>query len=314
MPLVSVVLPFMNEEQFLEETIKSVLEQDYSHWELLLVDDGSTNASTEIAKRFAAAYPDKIFYHEHEGHANRGATVSRNVGVLKSKGALIALLDADDVWLPQKLSSQVAIFRDHPVVEMVAEASLHWYSWCNPDKKNVVIRIGAEARKVYAPGQLMLQLYPLCQGNTPGPSALMLKKSAVVKVGGFEESFVKQYQLYEDQAFLSKIYLNCHVYISFSCHNLYRQRPDSTMYQVKQKGQYHVVRHYFLEWLSVYIEEKGFREKALDELLQKALFPYHHPKLFFFTHTLPHQVVQLTKKAVPVFAKQFIKKRLHQIK
>ena len=127
-PLVSVIIPFLNEDQFLSETIESVLQQDYDNWELLLVDDGSTNESTTIAKNYAAAYPGKIFYLEHEGHANKGVCASRNLGVARAKGELVALLDADDVWLPTKLSNQVAIFQRNLEVGMVAEGSLHWYN------------------------------------------------------------------------------------------------------------------------------------------------------------------------------------------
>ncbi|ALI99904.1 glycosyltransferase family 2 protein [Rufibacter tibetensis] len=295
-PLVSVIIPFMNEEKYLSEAIESVLQQDFTDWELLLVDDGSTNGSTLIAKDYAAKYPDKIFYIEHEGHINKGATVSRNLGVEKSKGALIALLDADDTWLPQKLSIQTAVFKSDPSIEMVAEASLYWFSWCDPSKEDILIPVGVQPDKVYGPGQLMLNLYPLEKGDAPCPSALLVKKSAILKVGGFEESFIKQYQLYEDQAFLCKIYLNCTVYISSACNNLYRQRPDSTVYWVKEKGHYHVVRKYFLEWLQAYMKKQGLQNKEVLKLLKRALLPYHHPLVYRITHILPQAVVQYSKR------------------
>ncbi len=107
--LVSVVISFLNEENFLTEAIDSVIKQDYPCWELLLVDDGSTDKSTGIAKIYAAQNPDKIKYLEHEGHLNKGLSASRNMGINQAKGELVALLDADDVWLPNKLSHQVAI-------------------------------------------------------------------------------------------------------------------------------------------------------------------------------------------------------------
>ncbi|MBD0332076.1 MAG: glycosyltransferase family 2 protein, partial [Chitinophagaceae bacterium] len=72
-PLVSIVTPFLNVEVFLRDTIESVLEQDYKNWELILVDDGSTDRSTEIAKEYASQYPRQIFYYEHENHSNLGA-------------------------------------------------------------------------------------------------------------------------------------------------------------------------------------------------------------------------------------------------
>ncbi|HEV7621281.1 MAG TPA: glycosyltransferase family 2 protein [Flavisolibacter sp.] len=113
-PLVSVITPFYNEEKFLKEAIESVISQDYQHWELLLVDDGSNDASTEIAKSYAISNPGKIFYIEHPDHINKGLCASRNLALTKARGDFIALLDADDVWLKQKLSSQVQIFKQHP--------------------------------------------------------------------------------------------------------------------------------------------------------------------------------------------------------
>src|SRR5260221_1467443 len=101
-PLVSVIIAFLNEQRFLEEAIKSVLEQDYKHWELLLVDDGSTDPSTGIALKYADTFPNKIIYCEHADHINKGLSASRNHGIRRARGSLVAFLDADDVWLPAK--------------------------------------------------------------------------------------------------------------------------------------------------------------------------------------------------------------------
>jgi len=98
-PLVSVVIPFLNGEQFLREAIESVFAQTYSHWELLLVDDGSSDASTQIAMRYAQQNGEKVRYLDHDGHLNRGVCASRNLGIRQARGELIALLDVDDVWL-----------------------------------------------------------------------------------------------------------------------------------------------------------------------------------------------------------------------
>src|SRR5688572_12616840 len=104
MPKISVITCFLNTELYIRETIESVLKQDYNNWELLLIDDGSVDRSTGIAKEFAAKYPDKIIYLEHENHINKGSGASRNLGIKKTSGTLIAFLDADDVWLPDMLS------------------------------------------------------------------------------------------------------------------------------------------------------------------------------------------------------------------
>jgi glycosyltransferase involved in cell wall biosynthesis len=86
-----------------------VLAQTYDSWELMLVDDGSADGSTDIALRYAKQYPKKVRYFEHDGHQNRGASASRNLGISHAKGHYVAFLDADDVWLPHKLEQQVAV-------------------------------------------------------------------------------------------------------------------------------------------------------------------------------------------------------------
>src|ERR1044072_6648738 len=98
--LISIIIPFLNVEKFIEEAIESVLAQSYDEWELLLADDGSTDRSTEIAQRYARRYPEKVRYVEHEGHRNIGVCGARKLGLIKARGELIAFLDADDVWLP----------------------------------------------------------------------------------------------------------------------------------------------------------------------------------------------------------------------
>jgi len=108
-PLVSAIIIFLNEERFLSEAIESVLAQSYLNWELLLVDDGSTDASTEIARRYSERYSQRVRCLEHSNHVNRGMSASRNLGVRQANGEYIAFLDADDVWLPQELERQLAI-------------------------------------------------------------------------------------------------------------------------------------------------------------------------------------------------------------
>lgn len=309
-PLVSVVIAFLNEEKFLTEAVESVLQQDYERWELLLVDDGSTDGSTALAKEYAARFPGKITYCEHEGHRNRGLSASRNLGIARAQGELVAFLDADDVWLPEKLSGQVYIFHKYPEIGMVAEGSVHWYNWDDPMPNNVEIAVGAPPDEVYAPFELSYLLYPLGKGAAPGPCALMLKRETIARVGGFEESFTKQYQLYEDQAFLAKVYLHEKVFISSNYNNLYRQRPGSLIRWVNEEGHYHVVRRYFLEWLAAYLKEQGIRDKRLHGLLRKALFPYHHPILFYIVDTGPRKLKHMLKKAAPSPIKRFVKKRV----
>jgi len=124
--LVSVIVPFFNAGKFLEETIASVFAQTYQHWQLLLIDDGSNDASTDIAKRYAQEYPEKVHYFDHAEHQNRGVCFSRNLGVKRASGEYVTLLDADDVWLPRKLERQLAISRSHPAAGLIFGVSQYW--------------------------------------------------------------------------------------------------------------------------------------------------------------------------------------------
>lgn len=270
-PLVSVVLPFYNEEAFLAETVESVLAQTYPTLEVLLVDDNGSVACTQMAKQYAAQWPGKVRYIEHEGHANKGPAASRNLGIQSASGTLIAFVDADDVWLPNKIEEQVKIFQTHSGVSMVVEASRYWYSWENQGQPDKVIPVGAAAGQCYAPPALALQLYPLASGDAPCPSSIVMTKAALQRIGGFEESFVGFCQAYEDQAFLSKIYLQEVVYVSGECHNLYRQRKGSAMHRMLAGGNYEKARHHFLTWLKNYMEVKGYHHPDVENLLQRSL-------------------------------------------
>jgi len=105
---VSVVVPAYNGEQFIGECIQSVLDQDFRDFELIVVDDGSKDATSEIVEKFVQE-DSRVRLVHHEGRVNLGVSKSRNLGVKKSSGEWIAFLDADDQYLPKKLSQQVAL-------------------------------------------------------------------------------------------------------------------------------------------------------------------------------------------------------------
>lgn len=287
-PLVSVVVCFFNEKVFLEEAIQSVFRQDYSHWEILLVDDGSTDESTHIAKSYASRFPDRITYVEHAYHQNKGLSASRNAGIKRSQGAYVAFLDADDVWMSDKLSAQLAIFRSHPEVTVLLEASLYWNSWKDERKEDTLVEIGV-SEGVYRAPQLMLSLYPLGKGAAPCPSGIMVQR-AVMRRCPFEELFRGILQMYEDQAFLCKVYLKETVYVSHACHNRYRQRPQSLVASVHDSGNYHKVRSYYLYWFRDYLHGQPLRYKAVERLLRKAQMPYREPMLYRVTVDFPKLV------------------------
>ena len=101
--LVSIIMPSYNTSDFISETIKSVLNQTYANWELLIVDDCSTDNTDEIVRPFLL--DKRIRYLKNEN--NSGAAVSRNRALREAKGKWVAFLDSDDLWMPDKLSKQI---------------------------------------------------------------------------------------------------------------------------------------------------------------------------------------------------------------
>lgn len=287
--LVSVVLCFYNEERFIEEAVASVLAQDHTEWELFLVDDGSSDKSTSIAKALASQHEGKIFYLEHEGHANKGLSASRNLGISHVTGAYVAFIDADDVWLPAKTTHQLSIFNQNPEVTLILEASLYWYSWNDPNNFDVAIPIGIAQDKIYHPPQLMLNLYPLGKGAAPCPSGIMARKNVLEK-NQFEESFRTIYQMYEDQGFLCKMYLHETIFVSSACNNKYRQRPASLVSAVHDSGKYDIVRRFYLEWFQKYLLDKKINYPQVNQALKNALMPFHNPLRYKFTIHFPKRI------------------------
>ncbi|HZF66356.1 MAG TPA: glycosyltransferase family 2 protein, partial [Chitinophagaceae bacterium] len=212
--LISIITPVFNVERFLEETIESVLKQSYSNWELLLIDDGSVDNSPAIAKAYANKYPAKIFYLEHEGHINRGASASRNLGLSKARGDLVSFLDSDDILLPDKLKEQVLIFERMPAASVICEATKYWYSWSDRMQQDIVIGVGAPSEILYNPPELATILYPLGTGASFCTCGLIFRKEVLGRIGFFDESFIGKEELYEDQVFFVKLCLHEKVYIS----------------------------------------------------------------------------------------------------
>jgi glycosyltransferase involved in cell wall biosynthesis len=280
-PLVSIVTTFLNEKNFLPEAIASVFAQSYGNWEFLMVDDGSTDLSAEIARRCAEKYPDRVRYLDHEDHNNRGMSASRNLGVRHARGKYIALLDADDVWLPQKLEEQVAILESHPEAAMVYGPSLYWYSWTGtPDdiQRDYVRPLGLKPNTLCRPPTL-LTLALESKAPTPCPSDLLIRRELVEAAGGFEERFRGAYQLYEDQAFLAKVYLKGSVFVAGQCWDRYRQHPDSCVSVVKRAGQKYSVGLYYLKWLEKYLSAHNVEDKALWDALRSKRLRYRRSML-----------------------------------
>ena len=276
---VSIVTPFLNAGRFLQESIESVLAQTYDEWELLLVDDGSTDTSTSVALRYARAHPEKIRYLAHEGHQNNGASASRNLGARHAKGEYLAFLDADDIYLPRKLQQQVPLLDAHREVAMVYAATEYWFSWNGrPEDAGrdwVWRKYGAEPNTVIDPPRMLIAF--LQDGGTvPCMGSVLVRRTAVERVGGWEESFRS---ICTDQVFHAKLCLKFPVLIADACWDRYRQHEDSSCRTAARAGQSDAAFERYLDWLETYLSVEEVVDPAVWTALRKALRGYRHPLL-----------------------------------
>ena len=163
--LISVVIPTYNRRAHLNEAIRAVREQSYEHWELIVVDDGSTDdTSTAICWEGI-----RYLRTDHSGCPGR----VRNIGAQEARGALLAFLDSDDLWKPEKLSRQAAFLREHPEFPLCHTREI----WLRNGK--IVSQAGQRHRRS---GFLFEDALKKC---IIGPSTAVLTKELYQKHGGF---------------------------------------------------------------------------------------------------------------------------------
>jgi glycosyltransferase involved in cell wall biosynthesis len=160
-PLVSTVVPVYNAERYLAAAVESVLAQRHRPLELIVVDDGSTDGTAAVARRFGDAL-------RYEYQANAGQSEARNRGLALARGPLLAFLDADDRWMPDKLVLQVAALTAEPPLEAVFG---HVRQFVSPDLSP------AAAARIRYHAEVM-------PGHVPG--AMLIRREAWERVGGFD--------------------------------------------------------------------------------------------------------------------------------
>lgn len=171
--MVSVVIPAYNAENTIAETVKSVLTQTFTDFELIIIDDGSTDNTLDILKQFDD--PRIQIY----AFKNAGPQKSRNRGIEKARGKFISFLDADDLWLEDKLQLQIETLHNNPDASVV-------YSWCNViDENSDLLRRGGHFIRT---GEVFKDLLLVNFGENG--SNFLSYLDAVKSVGGFDEVIV----------------------------------------------------------------------------------------------------------------------------
>lgn len=171
MPLISIIIPVYNRAITIEATIDSVLQQTFSDFELIIINDGSTDSTLEILSRYSDPRI-KVFSFSHAG-----AAVSRNRGLEQATGEYIAFLDSDDLWSPSKLAAQLKALQTHPEAAVAYSWTDYIDQWGNWRKAGRHITVNGEAYT-----QMLLTNF-LESGSNP-----LIRRDAVEVVGGFDES------------------------------------------------------------------------------------------------------------------------------
>lgn len=221
---------FLNGERFLDEAIRSVVGQvAVDDWELILVDDGSTDASSATARAWVEWDPGRIRYVEHPGHANRGMSASRNLGLEVATGDYVTFLDSDDVWLPSCLAHRLQVARAHPDAEVVIGGTWRWHSWTGDEtdrSSDVTMPLPlAPSYVTLEPPRLLEAIYGVPGGgHVPAMCSLLIRRESLTAIGGMVSEFRS---LYEDQVLYVKLGLHLRAVIDPRPLALYRQHRDS---------------------------------------------------------------------------------------
>lgn len=211
-PFFSVVIPAFNAEKFVLETLNSVVNQTFGNYEIIVVDDGSTDNTYRITKEFLDA--ENVNYRIIKHEKNRGIGAARNTGIKNSKGKYIAFLDADDIWYKYKLQKVYEVLSKNPNVNiachdeyLVVDGKIVDKLKCGPFVDNMYEKL-------------------LFEGNCLSTSATVVEKDKLIEVGLFSEDLsfngVEDYELW-----LRLAKLGCYFYFLHEVLGEYRMRTSS---------------------------------------------------------------------------------------
>jgi glycosyltransferase involved in cell wall biosynthesis len=321
-PAVSIIIPAYNAEAFIKETIHSVLDQSFSNFEVIVVDDGSKDQTIEILEQIQD--PRLRVY----SYANGGVAVARNRGISHSTGELISFLDADDLWTTDKLEKQLNALETHP------EAGVA-YSWTQ--------FIDLEARPLYAQEPVFFEdnVYAqiLVSNFTANGSNMLIRRQFVEAIGGFDHDVRPA----EDWDYAIRLAAVCPFVLVPQYQILYRQtfQSQSSKIDVMEKSSLAIIEK---AYQAAPVELRPLKSKSLgntyryltktcllhthndrdieyaSEKLWKAIQCY--PKFLFslemqriifevllariFSYKISIKLMQLLSRSLPIFSNKFL--------
>ncbi len=253
--LVSVVIPAYNSSQYLLESVESALAQTYEPIEVLVVDDGSTDATRDILAPLVSSERIKYLHQE-----NQGPAAARNLGIRHAKGDMIAFLDADDIWLREKLETQIELFGNEKLGLVYSDIELVMSDLKVPDWRSFDVSRHFRRGSIY---------YHLLALNFIPTSSAVLRKRVLEKsglfleqIGGIRCAYGDDYELWLRVAKISEVdYIDCKFV-------KYRVHPNQI--SVNRPDRYRQLRCLYKHLLSVQTDYLG-KTIALSRYLENTL-------------------------------------------
>jgi len=258
-PEISIITPLYNGSKTLLETAMSVLSQDFTNWEWILFDDGSTDCTHKIADELIDKHPEKIKFFAHENNANHGTAYTRNRAVERSSGKIISFVDQDDIWVSDRLSHQLRILNHFPECAMIWSPALYWYT-----DRSFVQPVGYRGKGlhtgVYMPPQFVKIFLSDLRG-TPLPSGSLLGREQFESVNGYDESIRGS----EDIVLWLKLAQKFPIYFDDKVLIKYRKHEDSTLRVAKRSGKMDEWDLDFYKWVNRFLKEGKAEQTLIDE-------------------------------------------------
>jgi GT2 family glycosyltransferase len=210
-PRVSVITPAYNAALYIEHTLDSAIRQTFTDFELLIVDDGSTDQTRQIAEQYAKRDARVRVIHQ----PNRGIAAARNAALVRARGQYLALLDSDDLWFPSYLEEQLAILTHHPNLAILSANALNFGGPLDGEPL-----LGETADS----GLRMVSLLRLVEVEDSMSIQAIFRRDVAAQIGAFDENLRRS----EDYDFwLRAAHAGFQIAVNPKPLGLYRRRPDS---------------------------------------------------------------------------------------
>jgi glycosyltransferase involved in cell wall biosynthesis len=260
-PRVSVIIPLYNRIRYIEACLQSVLGQTYLDFEVIVVNDGSTDHGPEIVRKYTAKYPNIIRLLEHGDGGNHGVAISRNLGIKNAESGWIAFLDSDDLWLPRKLEKQMYAVETFPEIGVVYSKS----SFVDESGRQTQVSGMVEFGKgpVSTVGWIFSKL---TKENFIPTSTVLVRKDYLQKIGCFAEG--PRYE-FEDWIAWSKLAYYYDFHFIPEVLTLYRIHTDTFSYSRFSSGEHLEAQlHYIIKLYTDLFSDGQGREKNLTRSLR----------------------------------------------